>query len=536
MKNYEILMIVPRYESTNKKRYNYFFPIGLGYIVAVLKKAGYSVDCLNLNHEKGASEEIIKNYLDKKEYNFVCTGNNALGYKITRKIINSARAHKSNPKIILGGPLITSEPDLIFKDLRPDFGVIGEGEGTIVEILEYLKKNKPLKEVRGLMYWEDDKAILTEKRVSLNIDSIPFPDFDALGFKEYLDNSAPNYSYMHSVFDNPRTYYIVGSRSCPFQCTFCWHYDNKYRQRSIDNIMKELEERVKRYRINRIYILDECFSIDKKRLVEFCKRISKLKKEISWELRWINSSKVSDVDEDILRMLKESGCDIISYGFESYSLIILKGMKKMITPEQIDNAIKKTYNAKIAIQGNFIFGDIAETKETAYETLNYWKENCEGQPYLAFIMPFPNSEIYRSCLERGIIKDKLEFIKNLEGEFIMKMTDKMTDEEFNQLKEDILKALAKYNRIVKPISIKKIKGKRYELEVKCPYCNQIIEYRNFLIKSKLYYLLYVMCKDCSKKFHIGNSLTVFLYKNYDKAKKLRTMKDKVAGYIRKMKQ
>jgi len=536
MENYEILIIAPRTEVINKKTYQYFFPISIGYIIAALKKAGHSVDCLNLNHLDGSANDLIKKWLDRKRYDFVGIGNNVLGYEITKKIIQTAREHPSNPKVILGGTIITSEPFLIFNELHPDFGVIDEGEGTVVELLKCLKKNKPLKEVKGLMYWKEGKAVFNGKRAPLDIDSISFPDLDALGFDEYLDNSLPNYSYIHSVFDNPRFYYIVGSRSCPYQCTFCWHYEKKYRQRSVDNIMKELEERVRKYRINRIYILDECFSVEKKRLIEFCKKISMLRKELPWELKWIGSLRVNDIDSDILKMLKESGCDIISYGLESYSSIVLKSMKKMITPEQIDRAIKEAFKNKMAIQGNFIFGDIAETKETANETLKYWKENCDAQPYLAFIMPFPNSEMYQSCLRRGIIKDKLEFIKNLKGEFAINMTEKMNNKEFNQLKKDIERALAKYRKIVKPLYLKKINGKRYELKAECPYCKQEIEYRNFVIENKFYYILYVMCKNCGKKFHIGGSLMVLFHRNYDKLKKFKDMKEAIQNYVGKITQ
>jgi radical SAM superfamily enzyme YgiQ (UPF0313 family) len=271
-------------------------------------------------------------------------------------------------------------------------------------------------------------------------------------------------------------------------------------------------------------------------VTEFCKRISKLRKELPWELRWVNAMRVSDVDSDVLKMIKEAGCDIISYGLESYSPIVLKSMKKMIAPEQIDKAIKETFKNNIAIQGNFIFGDIAETKETANETLNYWKENCDGQIHLAFIMPFPDSEMYQSCLKRGIIKDKLEFIRNLKGEFAINMTEKMSNKEFNQLKKEVDKALAKHRKIVKPLFLKKTGNKRYELKIECPYCKQKIEYRNFVIENRLYYILYVMCKNCSKKFHIGGDLMMSLHKNYDKLKRFKSMKESIADYIRRITQ
>ena len=84
---------------------------------------------------------------------------------------------------------------------------------------------------------------------------------------------------------------------------------------------------------------------------------------------------VNNVDDELLRILKDSGCKVVSYGFESISDDVLKSMKKPITAEKIDNALKLTLKQGLAIQANFIFGDIAETKSTAYETLNYWKKN-----------------------------------------------------------------------------------------------------------------------------------------------------------------
>ena len=86
--------------------------------------------------------------------------------------------------------------------------------------------------------------------------------------------------------------------------------------------------------------------------------------------------------------------------------------KEKITPEKIDFAFKETLKSKIGIQGNFIFGDIAETKETAKETLNYWKKNAQAQISLGFVEPYPGSDIYFHCVKKGLIKDKIDFIQN----------------------------------------------------------------------------------------------------------------------------
>ena len=347
----------------------------------------------------------------------------------------------------------------------------------------------------------------------------------------------PNQYYFNTVFDNPRAYSLLGSRSCPFQCTFCYHDNNLYRPRSVSNIMEELNSRVKKYRINRIYVFDECFAIDKNRLKEFCREIKKLREELPWELKWMSSLRVDLVNKEILEIMADAGCDVIGYGFESYSQVVLKSMKKNIVPEQIDKALRDTLNAGIGIQANFIFGDIAETKETANETLEYWKTKCNGQVHMDFISPYPNSAIYQHCLKKGIIKNKLKFIKELSTDYkIINMTQNMDNKEFNQLNKDVATALSKYRKFTRLRAIKKVSKHRYNFEVKCPYCQKIIKYNNFYIKNRFSYSFNVLCKECPMRFYTGNRLREFAYKHYSQANKLRNLKDKIIKYIEKINQ
>jgi len=135
-----ILLIVPRYDFSNKPNYNYYFPMGLGYISAVLKKNNYNLDCLNLNYHNGTTEQILTKKLNSKKYDLICTGHMGIGYSIIEKIINITKKHSSKPKFILGGALITTESKLIFESLKPDFAVLGEGELTIIELLKAIEK------------------------------------------------------------------------------------------------------------------------------------------------------------------------------------------------------------------------------------------------------------------------------------------------------------------------------------------------------------------------------------------------------------
>lgn len=510
-----ILLIIPRYNMTNQINHNYAFPFGLGYISAILKKQGYPVDCLNLNHKKGKIEDVLKKALDEKKYDFVCTGNLAVGYNITEKIISSARKHNSKPQIILGGLIITSEPELIFNTLNPDFGVIGEGEETIIELLEAVKKKENLENVKGIIYTKDGQLTITQKRDGpKDLDSLPFPDFDGLKFEEQVNHQHCNDNFVCNQFDFPRLYPILGSRGCPFQCTFCYHYD-RYRARSVKNILEELNTNVKKYNINIVQLYDECFAVDKERVREFCEGINKLSNVISRKLSWICQIRVDSFDKEVLKLMRESGCSLISYGFESFSPTVLKSMEKNITPEQIEKAFKDTLEAGISIQANFIFGDIAETKETAKETIDWWKKNSKGNINLCYVRPYPGSVIYKHCIKKGIIKDKLEFIKNIDSNsLVMNMTDNMTDKEDKKLKQRTLVDLRReYGSWVVPISIKKDINNTFSITVKCPYCKKIITYRNCLFNNAIIYLDRLTCRECPMRFFVI-SPTLKFYKKY----------------------
>ena len=515
--NIKILLVVPRYSSTNQPDYSYTFPLGLGYISSVLKNAGYQVDCINLNHLRGDSAEILNKCLNSATYDFVCTGNTASGYTETEKILNITREHPSKPKTILGGIIITAEPDIVFDSLRPIYAVIGEGEETIVELLDHAIEGKDLGEVKGIMYHDlHGKVVRTPPREAIeDLHSIPIPDFEGFDFHEQLDNTYTNPNYNTNLFDHPRLYPLLASRSCPFHCTFCYH-DSKYRVRSIENIMEELIPMVKRHKINIICIYDECFATNKKRILDFCERVKILQNEITWKLNWTCQIRVESVDRELLKIMKDAGCGAISYGFESFSPVVLKSMRKHIKPEQIDRALKDTLGEKIAVQANFIFGDVAETKETAEVTLDYWKINCNAQVQLGFVQPYPGSILFEHCVKKGLIKDKLEFIKNVGNMinsrgFKLNMTDNMTDKELNELRDKVLLLYDKYRKTVRPLWIKNSGENLYSFKVKCPYCQSIVEYNNCFATNAKVYSFHMTCRNCGYRFYITDPIHFFVH-------------------------
>jgi len=207
----------------------------------------------------------------------------------------------------------------------------------------------------------------------------------------YLDEQNASDTYLHVFsYDKPRVMSMVMGRSCPYQCKFCFHPSgNTYRTRSLDNFFTELDEVMERYAPRQLFILDELFSVDLKRVYDFCERIK------PYKIKWIIQMRVDIITPELLSALHDAGCVSISYGLESFSSKVLKNMRKNITPEQIEKALKLTYEASIDIQGNFIFGDELEDNSTIYETMRFWFAHPEYMINISMIQTYPGSGYYK---------------------------------------------------------------------------------------------------------------------------------------------
>lgn len=501
----KFLIVAPGYK--NKVGQHYEFPLGLAYISSILKNKGYQVECLNLNYHEPA-EIVLENAIIGGNIDVICTGGLSVHFKKIKAILDAAKNIKPDIISIIGGGLVSSEPELILKTLNADFGVIGEGEESIVELADAIINSKDLSVVNGIIYnTKNEGLIITKARKPIeDIDSIPYPDYEGFEVDKYLDMQMPADDHYLYPFDKPRMLPIISSRSCPYNCTFCFHpLGNKYRQRSLDAFFAEVEFLVEHYDINMIAVLDELFAVDYERTKEFCIRIKK------FNIKWMTQMRVDRVTEELLRLLKDSGCIQISYGVESASDIVLKSMKKHTSLSQIKKALELTYKAQIGIQGNFIFGDISETWETANETLQWWLENKKYQINLSLVVPYPGSELYNKAIDKDLIKDKIKFI---EDECPPLNLTQMSDDKFFKLLRLIEHYRVKYDRFpARMLSCKKegvdlYKGSYYSIEVECPHCHKISKYKNMHQRGIGVLMTRsgcrLGCRECNQRFDLSS--------------------------------
>ncbi|MBF0381331.1 MAG: cobalamin-dependent protein [Magnetococcales bacterium] len=505
----KILLIIPKFAE---KGFSYDLPMGFAYLSAVLRKAGHTVAIENLSHyPKGSGQKEIAENILKFNPQIIGTGGMSFSFNPIKAIIALAKQVCPTAKTVVGGMVVTSQPEIIYDALGADVGVIGEAEDTIVPLVETLGCNGDLATVEGIIF-RDKKTgelITTPPRPLIkDLDRIPFPDYDGMGIEEYitLRGQTDDGGLSLSHHDNPRYLSIHTSRGCPLKCTFCCYelIESSYRMRSIDNVMAEIEFMVEKYQINNLFISDDLFPTKKSRLTEFCERIK------PFNLNWICSIRVTPpLSPEILKLMRESGCKALGYGIESMSPAVLTSMKKKISVAQIEKTLKSTYDAKIGIGGNFIFFDPAETKQTLKETLTWFKDNPQYIIRMANVGFHPGTFIYESAVERGLITDRIKYLQD--DKFEINATT-ISDEEYVSSSRYIQFLLFVLGYSGKITSVTDNGDNSISLSTICPHCHSNNSYKKIIKKPDS--ISWISCRDCNRRYRLpiinsNKRLTIF---------------------------
>ncbi len=343
------------------------FPIGLGYVAAALEEAGYNVFIFDFQ-VKNNTVSKFKEYIKSKQFDIIGFSVTTITKTNVLKLSKICKHIIPNCKIIVGGAFPTVYPKkLISESPSVDYEVTSEGEITIVELVESIKQNKDVNEVKGIVYRNEiDQAIQTPPRPLIErLDSIPFPAHHLFDLDAYQPPPG--------MFFRRPLRHMITTRGCPFRCVFCddrvvWR--GRCRMRSAENIIEEMEVLVNKYGAKEIHFYDDTFTVNKKRVFRLCGLLMKRKLKVLWRC----SSRVDTVTEEMLKAMYSAGCRSISYGIESGDDEILKKMNKNTTVAQSKNAVKWTNKAKIQAKGFFMMNFPGETMETTEKTIALSKE------------------------------------------------------------------------------------------------------------------------------------------------------------------
>ena len=344
-------------------------PLGLGFIMSVLKNAGHKV--FFRDNYLSRSDILDSNFLAKNKIDFIGIYSNTICYQSTleyfRKIQKMRFDKKWDGKIIVGGPHTSVGVDTIPDYV--DYIVIGEGEETILDIIDGTVRDR----------------IVKGNKV-LDLDALPFPAWEEFIDLPYDWSSPWSFSYP--------TYTMNTSRGCPFNCSFCsvkavW--GKTYRYMSADRVVDDIQHMQKDYGANCIYFREDHFTLNKKRTIEFCELL--LKKNI--QIDWLCETRVDHLDDfEYQTLISRAGCKAFYIGVESGSQRMLDFFKKGEKVEQFIKAFDIARDVGIKTYASFIVGAPTETKEDLNKTYQLIERIKPDHKGMNIFLGLPGSELY----------------------------------------------------------------------------------------------------------------------------------------------
>jgi radical SAM superfamily enzyme YgiQ (UPF0313 family) len=460
--NPEILFVIPpirRFlgESSNP------FPLGLGYMVSYLKKRSikaliynsdycfhktissnvdfadnWSLFYSNVNDTEHEIWNDVKFVLKKTKPKIIGISSKVVDIPSTFVYANLIKEILPEAIVVVGGPSAITCSEYLMENKSIDYLVLGEGEETITELSCHIlnkQGRRPLDDINGICYRKDDGSLFyaPQRELIANIDDIPFPDREAL----FVVDEQKKIVRMNLCVD------ILTSRGCPYRCTFCCTYEawnsRKPRLRSVDNVVEEIRYLKEKFGQSYFIFWDDLFTYDRKRTIELCKRIINEKLNITW----LCLVRINTIDKELLKIMKQAGCNEIQIGIESGSDRILKRIKKGLTVDMINEKVPIIRQSGLKWIIFLIIGFPTETEEEIAQTIKLIKTLKPDFADVSVLAPYPGTAIYYELKEQGLLDRDLmkSDMCNPDNNY----TGTISDDDFRRIAMNALKFAHGYN-------------------------------------------------------------------------------------------
>ena len=439
-------------DEATADNYGAFLPLGVGYLAAMLEKEGFDVcvlDCLAEGYHIrvpagdkiriGLADEEIARRVKEIGPDVAGISNNFTSY-YTDAVALARLVKDTLPEafVLAGGAHMTMDYDNAMENDFIDAVVQGEAEYTIIEIADALKDKGAktgLAGIKGLI-WRDagGKVVVNEARPApIDLDALPMPAYHLLNMKLYLEQKANNFAYSKRFPIG----HMITSRGCLYRCIFCSTVKlfMKFRPRSPENVLAEMEHLVKNYGVKEIHFHDDSFLCEPERIEELCSGIIDRGLDINWQAS--QGVTVWGLNKELLELMQKSGMYRVGLPVESGSKKTLKFIRKPVNLEKTLEIIEQCNRMGIYTHGNFIIGFPYETKEDILETAEYIKKSNLDFVKLLICQPLAGSDLYDVYLNDGLLEGIAMSASNYEN--TKYDTAYFSADELNGMRDDIMK-------------------------------------------------------------------------------------------------
>lgn len=370
--------------------------LGIGYMAAVLEQHNIDVDVIDASALELTYDEIGEEIL-KRNPDIVSISALTPTIGVALDSADKIKQVKPDTVVILGGYHPTFEFESVLEEQSVDVVVRGEGEYTLLELVEKIENGGDLRDVQGLAFHDesDGSLVLTPDRpVIEDLDELPFPAFHLFPMEKYR---------ILNITTNVAT--IITTRGCPMQCSFCSSaalHGHKLRRRSYQNVVDEVEVRLKEQNIDTIAFMDDTFTLNKRFVYDFCAEI----KRRGLKFWWGCTSRVDTLDEELLETMKDAGCITIFIGVESADQQMLEKMNKNITVSKTEKAFRLARKVGIRTIASCVIGMPEDTRESMNKTIAFVKKLNPSYALYSLATPYPGTRFYNETFKKNLINIK----------------------------------------------------------------------------------------------------------------------------------
>jgi len=365
-----------------------YYPIWLAYATGVLEERYNDVRLVDAPAWKWNKEDVLRDVEQFKpdlviiDSNFSSLSNDASMGKLLKQVDNNMTA-------VVVGPPASQFAERILNDGGIDIVARFEYDFTVRDIAHALERGKGFSSIKGISYVEDGRVVHNPDRGFADSEELDRLPFVSRVYKKHLN--VKDYRLNHTLYPEVQ---IFTGRGCPNRCTFCsWPstlMGRNYRVRTVSNVVDEFEYvREELLEVKEIFVEDDTFTIDRKRIRAISEEIKRRKLDITW-----SCNARANLDYETMREMRSAGCRLLDVGYESGSSVILKNIKKGISITEMKRFARDARKAGLMVLGDFVFGLPGETKETAEQTIKFAKELKPSIAQFAVSTPIPGTEFY----------------------------------------------------------------------------------------------------------------------------------------------
>lgn len=372
-----------------------YFPLGIGYLASYVRAKGYEPYIFQPPSDSKFGDALIDT-IKKIRPNVVGVSVMTNTYPAAVYLLEIIKK-EYDCITIMGGHHVSAIGEKVLRESSSiDYIVIGEGEETLFELLEALHNNRNVKNISGLGWRKEDgtPVINIQRSFIKDIDTLPFPARDLVDMSRYRSHSYIDYG--------KKTATMITSRGCPFKCIFCSSWltmGTKYRFRSAESVLEEVQELVAHHGVDHIVFEDDTMTLKRDRMIEICRGFQSMREAPSWYCL----SRVDSMDDELAQEMKRSGCRMISFGIESGDPVILEKIGKKINIEKAVQAVAACTKVGIRTLCTFIVGFPFDTKKSMEATLNAARKIKPTMAIFFPLTPYPGTVIFNKFMNPEMI-------------------------------------------------------------------------------------------------------------------------------------